>query len=109
MRAAQRLRRARPQRPRSSRPASRILSKELTITTPHYVLTVGEETTRFLLGKLFKNRPYEPGDSLELQLFDNPAFKVVPVATPAGAAAARPQGAQGVRGTPARPAQVMGL
>ena len=59
------------------------LSKELTITTPHYVLTVGEETTRFLLGKLFKNRPYEPGDSLELRLFDNPSFKVVPVAAPA--------------------------
>ncbi len=58
------------------------LSKELTITTPHYVLTVGEETTRFLLGKLFKNRPYEEGDSLELKLFDNPSFKVVPVATP---------------------------
>jgi uracil-DNA glycosylase family 4 len=58
------------------------LSKELTITTPHYVLTVGEETTRYLLGKLFKDQPYEPGDSLELRLFDNPAFKVVPVATP---------------------------
>ena len=59
------------------------LSKELTITTPHYVLTVGEETTRFLLGKLFKDRPYEPGASLELRLFDNPSFKVVPVAAPA--------------------------
>jgi uracil-DNA glycosylase family 4 len=58
------------------------LSKELTITTPHYVLTVGEDTTRYLLGKLFKNRPYAPDDSLELRLFDNPAFKVVPVATP---------------------------
>jgi DNA polymerase len=59
------------------------LSRELTITTPHYVLTVGEEATRFLLGKLFKTRPYRPGDSLELRLFDNPAFKIVPVATPA--------------------------
>jgi uracil-DNA glycosylase len=58
------------------------LSKELTITTPHYVLAVGEETTRYLLGKLFKDKPYAPGDSLELRLFDNPAFKVVPVATP---------------------------
>ena len=58
------------------------LSKELTITTPHYVLTVGEETTRYLLGKLFKDKPYSPGDSLELRLFDNPSFKVVPVATP---------------------------
>ena len=58
------------------------LSRELTITTPHYVMTAGEDATRFLLGKLFKSRPYEPGDSLELRLFDNPAFKVVPVATP---------------------------
>ena len=58
-------------------------SRELTITTPHYVLTVGEDATRVLLGKLFKTPPYEPGDSLELRLFDNPAFKVVPVATPA--------------------------
>lgn len=59
------------------------LSKELTITTPHYVLTVGETATRFLLGKLFRNPPYAPGDSLELRLFDNPSFKIVPVATPA--------------------------
>jgi uracil-DNA glycosylase family 4 len=61
----------------------RHLSKELTITTPHYVLTVGEETSRYLLGKLYKTTPYEQGDSLELRVFDNPAFKVVPVATPA--------------------------
>ena len=58
------------------------LSRELTITTPHYVLPVGEETTRYLLGKLFKDLPYKKGDSLELRLFDNPAFKIVPVATP---------------------------
>ena len=58
------------------------LSKELTITTPHYVLPVGEETTRYLLGKLFKHQPYKKGDSLELRLFDNPAFKIVPVAAP---------------------------
>jgi len=43
---------------------------------------VGEETTRYLLGKLFKDLPYKKGDSLELRLFDNPAFKIVPVATP---------------------------
>jgi uracil-DNA glycosylase family 4 len=58
------------------------LSKELTITTPHYVLPVGEETTRYLLGKLFKDPPYKTGDTLELRLFDNPAFKIVPVAAP---------------------------
>ena len=58
------------------------LSKELTITTPHYVLAVGEETARYLLGKLFKDQPHAQGDSLELKVFDNPAFRVVPVATP---------------------------
>ncbi len=85
------------------------LSKELTITTPHYVIAVGEETTRLLLGKFFKNRPYEPGDSLELRLFDNPSFKVVPVATPAELrerdAKARKEYAERLRTL----AQVMGL
>ena len=43
---------------------------------------MGEETTRYLLGRLFKDLPYKKGDSLELRLFDNPAFKIVPVASP---------------------------
>ena len=85
------------------------LSKELTITTPHYVLPVGEETTRYLLGKLFKNLPYKKGDSLELRLFDNPAFKIVPVATPddlrARNAKARKEYVERLRAL----AQVMGL
>jgi uracil-DNA glycosylase family 4 len=58
------------------------LSRELSITTPHWILPVGEETSRFLLRKLFRHLPHEPGESLELRVFDNPAFKVVPVATP---------------------------
>jgi DNA polymerase len=58
------------------------LSRELTITTPHYLLAVGEETARHLLRKLFKDLPVGPGDSLELRVFDNPAFRIVPVATP---------------------------
>jgi uracil-DNA glycosylase family 4 len=58
------------------------LSREISITTPHYILAVGEETTRFVLARLFRDRPYAPGDALELRVFDNPAFKVVPVATP---------------------------
>ncbi len=56
-------------------------SKELTITTPHYVLAAGEDAARYLLGRLFRDLPYEKGDSLELRVFDNPAFKIVPVAT----------------------------
>jgi DNA polymerase len=58
------------------------LSRELTITTPHYVLSVGEACSRFLLGKLFARTPYEPGDALELRVFESPSFRVVPVATP---------------------------
>lgn len=58
------------------------LSRELSITTPHYILTVGEATTRYVLRKLFKDQPYREGDSLELRVFDNPAFRVVPVADP---------------------------
>jgi uracil-DNA glycosylase family 4 len=85
------------------------LSKELTITTPHYVLTVGEETTRFLLGKLFRSRPYEPGDSLELKVFDNPAFKIVPVATPAELRARDPKARNEYADRLRTLAQVMGL
>jgi uracil-DNA glycosylase family 4 len=57
-------------------------SREMSVTTPHYILAVGEETARFVLAKLFRDRPYAAGDALELRVFDNPAFKVVPVATP---------------------------
>ena len=58
------------------------LSQELTITTPHYVLAVGADTARHLLRRFFKTLPYEQGDSLELRVFDNPAFRIVPVASP---------------------------
>jgi uracil-DNA glycosylase family 4 len=59
------------------------LSKELSITTPHYILTVGEQATRYMLHRLFKDQPHREGDSLELRVFDNPAFRIVPVAHPA--------------------------
>lgn len=59
------------------------LSRELSITTPHAILAVGDETARFVLRKLFRDLPYAQGDALELRVFDNPAFKVVRVATPA--------------------------
>ena len=58
------------------------LSREISITTPHWILTVGEEPSRFLLRKLFRDLPHREGENLELRVFDNPAFKVVPVATP---------------------------
>jgi uracil-DNA glycosylase family 4 len=85
------------------------LSRELTITTPHYVLPIGETTARYLLKRLFKDLPYEPGDSLELRLFDNPAFKIVPIATPAELAARDDKGRKDYGERLRRLSQVMGL
>ncbi len=73
---------ARAPRPDELDACFHFLSKELTITTPHYLLAVGEDTTRYVLRRLFKDLPYKPGDSLELRVFDNPAFRIVPIATP---------------------------
>lgn len=84
-------------------------SKELTITTPHYVLAVGEETTRYLLGRLFKAQPYAPGDSLELRVFDNPAFRVVPMATPDELRERDPKAREEYAKRLRKLAQVMGL
>lgn len=58
------------------------LSREISITTPHHILAVGEPTARYLLKRLFRDLPYRQGDALELRVFENPAFSVVPVATP---------------------------
>jgi DNA polymerase len=85
------------------------LSQELTITTPHYLVAVGEEAARYVLGKLFKDPPFKAGDSLELRVFDNPAFRIVPIATPEDLAGrdakARKEYAENLRAL----SQVMGL
>lgn len=85
------------------------LSRELSITTPHYILAVGEPTARYLLRRLFRSRPYEPGDALELRVFDNPAFKVVPVATPAELAARNEKERKAYRDRLRQLGQLMGL
>ena len=58
------------------------LSQEFTITTPHYVLTIGATATTALLARLYKDPPPLEKDPLAPQVFDNPAFKVVALATP---------------------------
>ncbi len=85
------------------------LSREISITTPHYILAVGEETARHLLRKLFRDRPYAPGDALELRVFDNPAFKIVPVATPEELKARDPREQKSYADRLRQLAQVMGL
>jgi uracil-DNA glycosylase family 4 len=85
------------------------LSREISITTPHYILAVGEETARFVLKKLFRDRPYALGDALELRVFDNPAFKVVPVATPDELRARDPKEQKAYAERLRQLAQLMGL
>lgn len=58
------------------------LSNEISTITPHYIVPVGEEASKFLLGKLFGDFDPDEHDALELRVFDSPAFRVVPIATP---------------------------
>jgi uracil-DNA glycosylase family 4 len=60
----------------------RFLSTEISITTPHYIVPVGDEAARFLLGKLFKDADLAEHGPLDLRVYDSPAFKVVPIAAP---------------------------
>jgi uracil-DNA glycosylase family 4 len=58
------------------------LSREISITTPHYIVPIGDEATRFLLGKLFKSADTSRHDPLELRVYESPSFRVVPIAAP---------------------------
>lgn len=58
------------------------LSREISITTPHYIVPVGDETTRFLLGKLFKGADTSKHDPLQLRVYESPSFRVLPIAAP---------------------------
>jgi DNA polymerase len=63
------------------------LAAEISITTPHYLVPIGVETTRFVLGKLFADAHdgesgHTDDDPLALRCYDSPAFRVVPVASP---------------------------
>jgi|YelNatPaOPRAMG01_1025707.scaffolds.fasta_scaffold37103_3 DNA polymerase len=62
------------------------LASEISITTPHYLVPIGAETARFVLGKLFAGAPdvteVHSSDPLALRCYDSPAFRIVPVASP---------------------------
>ena len=81
VRAAQRLPPA-PSPPRRAGQLLFVLSREISITTPHYVVPIGDEASRFLLGKLFGEADAADHDPLEMRVYDSPSFKVVPIAAP---------------------------
>jgi uracil-DNA glycosylase family 4 len=67
------------------------LSREISITTPHYVVPIGDEASRFLLGKLFGQADAADHDPLEVRVYDSPSFKVVPIAAPGEIAVREPK------------------
>jgi uracil-DNA glycosylase family 4 len=87
-RSERRLRRPRPDEQEN---CFTFLSSEISITTPHYIVPIGEETSRFLLGKLFRSAETTAHDPLDLRVYDSPAFRVVPIAAPSEVATRDPK------------------
>jgi uracil-DNA glycosylase family 4 len=74
----------RPRRPKSVEKENcyNYLSTEISITTPHYIVPIGDETASFVLGKLFGDAEAGKHDPCELRAYESPSFKVVPIAAP---------------------------
>jgi uracil-DNA glycosylase family 4 len=57
------------------------LSKEISVTTPHFLLPVGRETSAFVLHRLFGRAPSNALPPA-IRVMASPALKVVPLAAP---------------------------
>ena len=55
------------------------------------MVPIGDEASRFLLGKLFGQADADDHDPLEVRVYDSPSFKVVPIAAPGEVAVREPQ------------------
>jgi len=59
------------------------LIKEITISTPHILISLGLDTTRFILKYFFSiNKKFEDMNELHMKIFKNPSFKLVPFYQP---------------------------
>ena len=59
------------------------LTKEITISTPHLLISLGFDTTKFILKHFFSiNKKFESMDDLHMKIFKNPSFKLVPFYQP---------------------------
>ena len=54
-------------------------------------MPIGDEASRFLLGKLFGEADAADHDPLEMRVDDSPSFKVVPIAAPGEVAVCEPK------------------
>lgn len=54
------------------------LSREISITTPHLIISLGFDTSIYLLDNFFSlQRKYKNMNELHMKIFENPSFKVV--------------------------------
>jgi uracil-DNA glycosylase family 4 len=59
------------------------LSKEITIMTPHLLITLGLDTSKYILKYFFSiEKDVKEMEDLHMKLFENPSFKLVPFFTP---------------------------
>ncbi|MCL6087029.1 MAG: hypothetical protein M1475_01330 [Actinobacteria bacterium] len=59
------------------------LSKEITISTPHLLISLGFDTTKFILKHFFSiNKKFNDMEELHMKIFKNPSFKLVPFYQP---------------------------
>ena len=59
------------------------LAREITISTPHLLISLGFDTTKFILKYFFSiNKKFNNMDELHMKIFKNPSFKLVPFYQP---------------------------
>ena len=59
------------------------LAREITISTPHLLISLGFDTTKFILKYFFSiNKKFNNMDELHMKIFENPSFKLVPFYQP---------------------------
>ena len=66
------------------------LSKEISIITPHVIISLGLDASNTILEKFFSvDKKYRSIDKIHMRVFENPSFKLIPFYEPQDVAAAR--------------------
>jgi len=59
------------------------LNEEISITTPHMIMSLGIDVSNILLNKFFSvDKKYRKMDKIHMKIFENPSFKLVPFFAP---------------------------
>ncbi len=61
------------------------LSKEISIITPHIIISLGLDVSNMILQKFFSvSKKYKNMEKIHMRIFENPSFKLVPFSDPLG-------------------------